>query len=139
MCFSLSVLHEVGGSYLIVECFPPPCLPIHPLNLMEGGRPKDYTSICTHSHMKHSYSTVSFSLLPFSSSQDGGVGMGPTLARRPSRRAHFSSEAPPNYPGPPVGLSFNPQELSDSDEEEEDVFISAAPPDYRDVVQQPPA
>lgn len=91
------------------------------------------------SHTKHSHSTLPYSLLPFSFSQDGGVGMGPTLARRPSRRAHFSSEAPPDYPGPRVGHSFNPQELSDSDEEEEDVFISAAPPDYRDVVQQPPA
>ena len=109
---------------------------------MEGGRRKDHTSIVhAHdlSHVKHSYSTVSFSLLPFSFSQDGGVGMGPTLARRPSRRAHFSSEAPPDYPGPLVGHSFNAQELSDSDEEEEDVFISAAPPDYRDVVQHPPA
>ena len=89
--------------------------------------------------MKHFYYTFPYSLPPFPFSQDGGVGMGPTLARRPSRRAHFASDAPPDYPGPPVGHSFNPQELSDSDEEDEDVFISAAPPDYRDVVQQPPA
>ena len=88
--------------------------------------------------MKHFYCTLPYLLPSFPFSQDGGVGMGPTLARHPSRRAHFASDAPPDYPGPPVGHSFNPQELSDSDEEDEDVFISAAPPDYRDVVQQPP-
>ena len=88
--------------------------------------------------MKHFYYTLPYSLPLFPFSQDGGVGMGPALARRPSRRAHFASDAPPDYPGPPAGHSFNPQELSDSDEDE-DVFISAAPPDYRDVVQQPPA
>lgn len=69
--------------------------------------------------------------------QDGNVGF-LTLSRRPSRRAHFADEPPPDYPGLPEAHSFNPQELSDSEGEDDDMFITAAPPDYRDVVQQPP-
>ena len=36
------------------------------------------------------------------------------------------------------GRSFDPAELSDSDDEDPDVFITQAPPDYAAVVNQPP-
>lgn len=39
--------------------------------------------------------------------------------------------------GVAAGRSFDPTELSDSDEEE-DTFITEAPPDYDEIVAQPP-
>jgi hypothetical protein len=71
-----------------------------------------------------------------------------TTSRRLSFRNRHGDEPPPEYPGPaPLpgqveGRSFDPAELGDSsDEDDEDVFIAPAPPDYQDVIgsEQPPA
>lgn len=69
-----------------------------------------------------------------SSLQEGGVGLHFTLSRRLSRRSY--NEPPPDYPGVAAGRSFDPTELSD--DEEDDVFITAAPPAYSDIVAFPP-
>ena len=47
----------------------------------------------------------------------------------------FSETGPAPLPGQMVGRSFDPAELGDSsDEDDEDVFIAPAPPDYQDVI-----
>ena len=47
---------------------------------------------------------------------------------------HSLSIGPAPLPGQMEGRSFDPNELSDSDEDDQDVFIAPAPPDYQDVV-----
>ena len=47
----------------------------------------------------------------------------------------FSKTGPAPLPGQVEGRSFDPAELGDSsDEDDEDVFIAPAPPDYQDVI-----
>ena len=47
---------------------------------------------------------------------------------------HSLFVGPAHLPGQTEGRSFDPDELSDSDEDDQDVFIAPAPPDYQDVV-----
>ena len=59
-----------------------------------------------------------------------------SLSRRPSHRGVTFEEAPPAYPSIADGQSFNLDDVSDSDDDD-DAFISEAPPNYLDVIASP--
>ena len=68
--------------------------------------------------------------------QEGDLGF-LTLSRSASLRRAIPEEPPPDYAGLSGARSFNPAELSD-DSDDEDTFITAAPPSYDVAVELSP-